>query len=280
MKNKGILTKKELATIDKKLSNQRLTQQDSNRLSRFIRPKLRAMSKIDSEYLLTRLQFNPASIKIEEKIKKFVLKNVTGVKAIIVVGSAIQTGYKEYRDIDLIIVTNKKDWGNQWDKERRIGNLLHLAKNEGLELDIQITSKDIFRELYGVNPSWIYQLKDHKIIYGNIKIPSKINLSKMDLRMKLDWSDLDGLNPTPMEIYNALRNVLLVRLLMNKIVDNESLKKEVVNQIGFDLLNKLKEGNISNLEKRYLLSLITNLAEKTRKEIIESKWEKIELSEL
>ena len=191
MKNKGILTKKELATIDKKLSNQRFTQQDSNRLSRFIRPKLRELTKLDPEFLLNRLNYNPASIKIEEKIKKFILNNVEKVKAVIVVGSAIQTGYKEYKDIDLIIITTKKYWKNQWQNLKLCNNVENLAKKDKLSLDVQIISYEALKARYSSSPSLIYQLKDYKIIYGKLGLPKKISLSKMDLRMKLDWSDIE-----------------------------------------------------------------------------------------
>ena len=43
MPQNKLLTNKALKVMAKKLQNKRLTQQDSNYLSRFVRPKLRAM---------------------------------------------------------------------------------------------------------------------------------------------------------------------------------------------------------------------------------------------
>ena len=50
IKNK-ILTEKANEIINKKLRNKKLTQQDSNYLSRFVRPKLRDMASINAEVL-------------------------------------------------------------------------------------------------------------------------------------------------------------------------------------------------------------------------------------
>ena len=87
MENKRILTELEMNVINKKLNSQKLTQQDSNCLSRFVRPKLKAISMIDSEYLLSRLSYNPQSITIEKKIKRASAKKHKKHKSIIIYGS-------------------------------------------------------------------------------------------------------------------------------------------------------------------------------------------------
>ena len=277
MSNEEILTRREKEVVQKKLNNSRLDQQDSNYLSRFVRPKLRKISRMDANYLLSRIQYNPRSMVLERKIRNFVLKNVKNVASIFIYGSAIQTGYAEYKDIDILIITKNKEWNNDWQKEKRLADLERLANLLGLPLDIQMTYKKHFAVCYQINPSWIYQLKDHKIIYGKIKIPKKVELSKMSLRMKLDWSDLDDIEPESDEIYRAIRNTILVRLLINKIVDNGKLKSTLVEEFGERLLNNLKNNSASRLEKKLALQYLKEITEKTTKEIIESKWEKIKL---
>jgi predicted nucleotidyltransferase len=271
---KNLLTIKELNTIKKKLDNKNLTQEDSNRLSRFIRPKLKMIKSIDSEYLLNRLSYNPKSIGIENNIKELVLKKIKNIKAIVIYGSAILSGYNDYRDIDVIILTKNKMFDNKWENLRFSRE---LEKESRFPLDIQIIDEKTFIKNYSNNASWIYQLKDSKTIYGNIKIPKNIRLTKMDLRMKLDWSDLDYIPDESKEIYNAIRNTILVRLLMNKIIDNGRLINEIKKELGTSILEKLRNNTASALEKKYALKYLKDITEKTRKEIIDSKWEEIKI---
>ena len=164
---------------------------------------------------------------IENKIRKLISENMKGIQALLLYGSAIQTNYKRYNDIDVLIITKKKQWSSLGDKYDLIMKLTNLAKNLGLPLDIQIIDKDSFYHECPHNPSLIYQLKDSKIVYGKINLPSKTELSKLDLRMKLDWSDIDDEESKGRELYQSLRNIILVRLLLHKIVDNESLREGV-----------------------------------------------------
>jgi len=273
----NILTQREEEIINKKFKGISLTQNESNILSKFVRPKLREISKIDANVLLNRLEYNQISKSIENKIKKLILDNIKETKAILIYGSAIQTNYKEYNDIDILIITNKKTWNSSGDKYDLIVKLTDLTKKEDLELDIQILDIYTFNHEYPHSPSLIYQLKDSKIIYGKMKMPTKVELSKLDLRMKLDWSDIDDENSKGGEIYQALRNVILVRLLLNKIINNNSLKEKVNRVLGDNIINKLKNNIASKSEKRVILEYIKNLAEQTDEEIKSAKWEKIAL---
>ena len=155
--------------------------------------------------------------------------------------------------------------------------LTELAKKNGLNLDIQIIDKYTFYHEYPHSPSLIYQLKDCKIIYGKINLPSKAEISKLDLRMKLDWSDMDDEGSKSNEIYQAIRNIILVRLLLKKIVDNESLRVEVNKELGENIIAKLKNNTASKLERRLALQYIRELSEKIDGEIRGAKWEKIVL---
>ena len=274
-----VLTTREIEVINKKLNSKRLTQLDSNILTRAIRPKLRQIANINANYLLKRLSYSPQHRAIENKIKDIILLNIKDVEAIILIGSVVQTSYNEYNDIDIIVITKKKVWNERYEKEDIIIKLEEKAKKIGLILDIQIISKNTFLASYPNNPSLIYQLKDHKIIYGNIKIPKRIKLSKLDLLMKLDWSDPSSVK-NGKEIYECIRNLWLVKLLMKKIIDNNKLSSELVNELGRDLISRLKNNSASALEKKLAFNYLTRLLKETEREIKEDKWEKIALSNL
>jgi|SRR3989338_59707 len=272
-----ILTAREKEIIGKKVKGLSLTQNESNILSKSIRPKLEEIKKIDADTLLDRLEYNQKGRSTEEKINKLILDNMKEVRALVMYGSAIQTNYKRYNDIDLLIITKKKIWDKLGDKYDLIIKLTNIAKNEGLNLDIQIVDNDSFNYQYPHNPSLIYQLKDSKIIYGKINIPSKTEILKLDLQMKLDWSYIDDEESKGSEIYNSVRNVILVRMLLNKIVNNELLRDNVYKEIGKYIILKLKRDIASKQEKRLVLEYIRDTLEKTEQEIRGAKWEKIVL---
>ena len=272
-----ILTARETEVINKKLNNKRLTQLDSNILTRTIRPKLKQIANINADSLLKRLSYNPKHRAIENKIKNLILSNIKEIEAIILIGSAIQTSYNEYNDIDIITITKKRIRGKKYEKENVIRGLEKQAKKIKLNLDIQIISKKAFLASYSNNPSLIYQLKDHKIISGKIKIPKRINLSKIDLLMKLDWSEPSD-KKNGKEIYECIRNLWLVKLLMRKIIDNNKLSSELINELGRDLISRLKNNRASALEKKLAFNYLIRLLKETEQEIKEAKWEKIALS--
>ena len=98
----------------------------------------------------------------------------------------------------------------------------------------------------------------------------------MLLLMILDWSNLED-KPEGVEIYKALRNVILVRLLLNKIIDNRKLREYLNEEIGKNLLERLKNNQESIIERKIALSYLNTLLEKTEKEIGDELWEKVEL---
>jgi len=274
-----ILTAREIEVINKKLNSKRLTQLDSNILTRAVRPKLRQIMNIDAEYLLNRLSYNPKHRAIEGKIKNLITSNINCVEAIILIGSVVQTSYNEYNDIDIIVITKKRIWGEKYEREDIILDLEKKAEKIGLSLDVQIISKNAFLDSYPSNPSLIYQLKDHKIIYGRIKIPKRIKLSKLDFLMKLDWSDPPS-EKNGKEIYECIRNLWLVKLLMKKIIDNNKLSSELINELGRDLISRLKNNHASRLEKKLAIHYLARILKETEQEIKEAKWERIALSNL
>ena len=100
-----ILTARESEIIKRKLKGYSLTQNESNILSRFVRPKLREMSKINAGLLLNKLEYNQKAKSIEKKIKKTILDNMKDVQTLLLYGSAIQTNYKNYSDLDVLVIT-------------------------------------------------------------------------------------------------------------------------------------------------------------------------------
>jgi len=278
-KNK-ILTEKAIEIINKKLENKKLTQQDSNYLSRFVRPKLKDMVLINAEVLLKKLEYNPKALSIERKIKNIILKNVQKVDSIIICGSAVQTNYKEYNDIDVIVATKDVLTRNLKKKNELIEKVKKIGKEQGINLDVQIYAKNSILSQYPYNPSLIYQLKDSKIIYGKLKIPSKIKLSSLDLKMKLDWSEGMDIYSDASEIYYAIRNAMLVLLLINKKIDNYQLRENMINILGSDLAVKLKNNQASKEEIKLALSYLNLLVKYLENELNNPKWEKIELENL
>ena len=188
-------------------------------------------------------------------------------------GSAIQSNYQDYNDIDIIIATKKEL------TSKKKSELLKKIKNSlpSSKLDIQIYSKESIQSQYPHNPSLIYLLKDSKVIYGDIKIPNKIILSSLDLKMKLDWSEDLDISSQPKEIYLALRNSMLVLLLMNKKVDNYLLNNNLANIMGNILLNNLKNNNASPIEKKLAINILNSLNLYLENELTKQKWEKIEI---
>lgn len=275
MIKQSILTKTEEEVIKKKLNNENLTKQDSYYLTTSIRPKLKQAKKLIDRNILKRIEYNQKAIVIEKKIKNLILNEIKDVKAIILYGSAIQTNYSEYKDIDLLIVTKNKTWNNKWEKLKIINKIEDQSKNIGLNLDVQILDLKTLKSIYPYNLSLIYQIKDSKIIHGKINIPRKIKLSKMLLKMKLDWSELSSSNPSGEEIYNCIRNTFLVRLVLNKIIDNFYLSNYLTEELGKNLIMKLKGDNLSDAEKEITIDYLKEINDKTLNEIEESKWEKI-----
>ena len=67
-----VLTTREKEIINKKIKGLSLTQNESNILSRYIRPKLKEIKKINPGLLLDKLDYNQKARSIENKIKKMI----------------------------------------------------------------------------------------------------------------------------------------------------------------------------------------------------------------
>lgn len=270
-----ILTEREEKIIRKKVAGHRLSQNESNILSKSIRPKLKAINKLNPEEILVKIEYNQKGISIEKKIKKIILDSISGVDSIVLCGSAIQNNYRNYNDIDVIVALRKQISNKK--KKEIIEKIENAGKMEGLNLDVQIYSKKSILSESDKNPSLIYQLKDSKTIYGKLKMPKKIKPSNLELRMKLDWSEGIDINSKGEEIYYAIRNAMLVSLLMNKKVDNYKLRENMHNLLWIELSDKLRNNSASKIEKKLALSYLNLLVKHLENKLKNSKWEKIEI---
>jgi len=273
-----IFTEKELKVIRKKMNNNnKLNQTDSNYLSRFIRPKLKEIESLNAKYLLDKMEYNQKIKSIENKIKKVILGSLSDVSSIILYGSVIQNNYKDYNDVDIMIVTKRKIYEKEIDKYKKIKEIKDILLKDSIVADIEIISRKNLIETYSYSPTLLYQLRDNKIIYGKIKIPNKIELYNMNLHMKLDWSDIYDPRPNGNEIYRAIRNTILVRLLLNGIIDNKRLKESLNEELGRNLIERLKNNEESKTDRKIALFYLKDLIERTRKEIGVNLWEKVDI---
>ena len=246
-----LMTPLELKAIDRKLKNKKLTQQESNRLSKQVRPKLREMMSVDSERILKLLDYNQKIPSIEREIKRIVLKEIKNVSSIVVYGSSVYNNYKNNEDIDVMVLVKKKTW-------KKLGEKLAIAneimKKSKLKLDLKIYEEAEVVESYPNNITLIYELSDSKIIYGSLALPKK-NVIEIDLRMKTDesrnilWEIEEGeLNAR--NIYGAMRNLVIVELMSKGIVSNDEMNKKIEEEIGRKTVEQLKSGKCAAAYKR------------------------------
>ncbi|MEK6818661.1 MAG: nucleotidyltransferase domain-containing protein [Nanoarchaeota archaeon] len=271
-----IFTKGELKVMNKRLRNERLTQQDSNYLSKFIRPKLREIRGTNADYLLNGLEYNQKALSIENKIREELMKKIKEVDSITLYGSVVQNNYKKYNDIDILVLVNKKFWNKLGEKYRTILEIKKMLKKRSIRVDLEIYYKNDFERAYFSSPSLIYQLKDRKTIYGNLDLSNKFEISKIDLRMKADYSIIEE-DSSSLEIYKAIRNIILIRLILMKVVDNNELYKTINEELGGNLVMRLKENRASSIDRKIAIMHLHNLLKLTLKYLEKQKWEKIKL---
>lgn len=74
-----------------------------------------------------------------------------------------------------------------------------------------------------------------------------------------------------------IRNAWLAKLIISKIVDNLKLNEIPKQELGENLINKLKLNKASANERKIALIYVNELAKKIWKEVMEAKWEKVVL---
>jgi len=94
------------------------------------------------------------------------------VEVVVVYGSAVQTNYKEYNDIDVLVITKKKVWKNSAERYNLISSVVRSGEKIGLSLDIQIVDKKSF------------------VIKGMTYAPTKVGQSPDNGTLE-NWMDAD-----------------------------------------------------------------------------------------
>ena len=272
-----IWTPREKEVIRKKLSGAKISQQDSNYLSKFVRPKLKEIKSIEAEKLLDKLNYNQKAISIEKKLKETILESLKGIDSISLYGSVIQTNYTDYNDVDVLVVVRKRFWKKLSEKYKKIVEIKKKSEKLGIDLDLEIYDKNTFLEVYLKSSSLIYQLRDRKTIYGNLKLSNNYEIPKIDLRMKLDYSVLDN-DSSGEEIYKAIRNLVLVNLILDKVISNKVLNESLDAEVGKNLVERLKKGIDPSVDRKIGMLRLKELLKLTLRRIKEEKWEKIVLS--
>jgi len=272
-----LFTERELDVVDKKLNNVALTQQDSNYLSRFVRPKLREIGSIDSRSLLYRLKYNQKGPAIEKRIKHLVLRDIRNVSSITLYGSVVYNNYHDYKDIDVLVAVRKRFWRKIGEKHRKMIEIKKQAKKQGLNVDIEVYEDKTLCKAYPSNISLVYQLKNRKTIYGKFRLPRKIKIPRLEIRMKIDYSILDDERPDGEEIYKAIRNLWLINLALERIIDNLRLNGIIEDELGKNLVHRLKSNRDSRTDKKIALLYLNKLLKDTLKKVDEARWERIAL---
>ncbi len=149
-----IFGKRELQIIRKQLLGEQLKQSERNRLSKFIRPKLRfikSCSKYSEEFELKR---HNTLDSLVEKAKQAILADNVGrkVKAILLFGSRV-SGYTTFRsDVDICVLFDD------------------VSKNKAFEFQLRVSSKlpeivDV--RVFNTLPIWIKLeiARNHKVLY-------------------------------------------------------------------------------------------------------------------
>ena len=98
--------------------------------------------------------------------------------------------------------------------------------------------------------------------------------------MKLDWSEGLHSYSDASEIYYAIRNAMLVLMLINKKVDNYQLRGNLRSILGDDLIIKLRKNRASKTEKKLALTYLNLLIKYLETRLNDPKWEKVELENL
>ena len=268
----SILTKREADVINKKLQRSKLTQQDSNYLSRYVRPKLREMTQLDSRLLLQSIAYNQKMPAIGRYIKSIILKNVPNVSSITIYGSAIYTNYHDYNDIDVLVTVKKKSW-------KKLGEKLNLQKTVNkkskLKIDTKIYSDDYVYNAYPHSITLIFELKDHKTIYGVLRYKQGVQISQHSLKMQSDYSEgiLQEMEDNGIsyvqsgQLYAAIRNLFVIKLLMAETVDNVALNQILEDEMGKNTIKKLKDNTRSPIVKKIAYLYLRNLYNKTMQQI-------------
>jgi len=263
-----ILSNREIEVVLKRLNNEHITQTESNYLSRSIRPKLKSAEFVASVELLSLLDYRRKKYEREDNLlRKKVINSVksivNNVKAIVLFGSYIRNRHTNYRDIDVMIVLNKKIWKTHTEKYKLEKE---LEKAIEIKIDIQLITYSGLVRLLPYSPLLQTELERYQVIYGRINLKKKIIVDKRHLFVNLLESEYAlelGRTIEPRYTYTAIRNCLAIELFLNEIVDNKLIIKMIEDNIGRSTADSIMDNNASSAQMdialRYLKYLYNKL---------------------
>jgi len=273
-KLRQILSDREIEVVRKRLQNQHITQTESNYLSRSIRPKLKAAQIATSLGLLSLLNYRRKKYERENKIIKNKLldyfnKNLNKaiIKAVVLYGSYVQNRHTNYRDIDVLIILNKKIWKTSAEKYRLEKN---IEKNIDLDIDAHLVLYKDLIKVFPYSPLLQTELGHYELIYGNFNLKKKIIINKQYLYTKLLEVELIlelGKHIEPRYIYNALRTCVSIKLFINKIVSNKLIIDNITGNLGHLTTKSLIENKANIVQKEIALKYLTYLYKNLEKKL-------------
>jgi predicted nucleotidyltransferase len=274
-----ILSNKEIEVVVKRLSNKHITQTESNYLSRSIRPKLKSAEFAANNGILSLLDYKRKRHEREnsilrKKIIEAVRKNLRiklfkDIQAILLFGSYVRNSHVNYRDIDAMIVLNKRVWKTSAQKNKLEKN---IESNIGIKTDINLV---VYRELIKIlpyNPFLQTQLEHHEVLYGKINLTNKIIINKQYLYEKLletEYAIELGKNISARYIYNAIRNCLAIQLFLENIVNNKLIIDTIDKNIGKLTAESLMDNKANLLQRHIALKYLEYLYNKLQ-EVLKS----------
>lgn len=261
-----ILSRREIEVVLKRLNNKHLTQVESNYLSKSIRPKLKSAEFAASSELLSLLDYRRMKYEREDSLLKSIVVNgvkeiISDIKAIVVFGSYVRNCHTNYRDIDLMVVLNKKMWKSLAEKSRLENSIKGVID---IGVDIHLVIYDELRKVYSYSPLLQTELEDHKVIYGRLKLRKGIIINKKYLYKKLlemeSLLELKGIDSK--YIYNAIRNCLAIELFLVKRVDNKLIIKIIEDNIGELTAESLMDNKADLMQRDIALRYLKYLYDK------------------
>ena len=257
-----ILSRREIEVVIKRLENKHITQTESNYLSRSVRPKLRSADYACKNQILDQLAYRRNKHERQRRIiGKRILFSLNGkdVKAILLFGSYVRNRHTNYRDIDALIIFNKKYWSNLHEKNEL---KKQIEKDSGMNIEATLTTYQDLAKLWPYSPLLRTELEEYERVYGDINLDSDIIINTRYLYSRLlevdtiieMWSELD-----PRFIYNALRSCISIRLFLGRIINNRSIIKTIEDNIGKATANSLIENTASTTQKKMALLFLKYL---------------------
>ncbi len=274
---KPLLSRREIEVVIKRLNNNKISQTESNYLSRSVRKKLYSAQILASLNLLVLLDYRRKKYErnsqvLKEKILDSMKEIKLNVQSILLYGSYVQNKHTNYRDIDIMLVTSSKPWKNSNDKgilERKIED--NLSKNKIIG-DVNLISKKQLLTLLPYSPLLQMELEEYEAIYGKIRLKVKQIINKRYLYGNLLEPEyvLDlGSEAESKEVYNALRTCISIELFLNQEISNKKMHTSLQRKLGEENLWTLKNNREEDTAKNIALVLLKSLYQALEKRLRE-----------